>query len=409
MERDIKQKMGLIKLFWHWGYTPDIDVKLFYSGGTAKNKLEITDVDVLGFKVTPELTLQRIAGDCKTKKKESAINRAFWLSGIMEYLAIKRGFVVFSRNIETDHKMAAQQLGITLLNDDDFGILLAALLPPDFPHDMNLFNPEMWQKFFAEAQSQHNVKKLWNYRRERYWQDTAQNGLRYTLMEMRLHRKEFGQQKNRILNNIFVDVITAFAISLSRMLLEIFQVYLISNKKEELDHQIKAYVYGGRTTYEHLNNLTKQVLQLRMQLTGKVNNAGNAPVPQDALALPEWDHFMQLFRTILDAPSHFFVVPRLLRYVLFERMLQPTSSVGVFKAIPNLSNRSVKFALDLLKYFSTASQIPEHIWHPVRNILDDILLNVPSTVAQSVAQTSTESIKIISSKKSFTDGNSSSQ
>jgi hypothetical protein len=385
MEHDIQQKVGLVKLFWHWGYVPDIDVKLFHALGTAKKRLELTDVDVLGFKIDPELRPQRIAGDCKTKKGTSSINRSFWLSGIMNHLAIERGFVVLSKNIEIDHKIASQHLGITLLNENEFRVLTDALLPPEFPHQMNLFNADIWQKFLTEAQSQHSVEQLWGYRRNKYWQDTPQEGLRYTLMETRKHRKSF-EQKNRILNTIFVDVMTAFSMSLSQMLSEIFQVYLISNQKEALDHQMKVYVYGGRGTYDHLNNLTRLLMELRFKL--QEGSKIEPQIPNDALALPEWEHFIQVFRTALDAPSQFFAVPRLLRYVLFERMLTPSSSVDVLEAIPNLSNLSVKLTLDLLEYFSAATQIPEEVWRPIRDILDKILLRIPSATARQLAQDS---------------------
>lgn len=386
MEHDIQQKVGLVKLFWHWGYVPDIDVKLFHAVGTAKKRLELTDVDVLGFKIDPELRPQRIAGDSKTKKGTSSINRSFWLSGIMNHLAIERGFVILSKNIEIDHKIASQQLGITLLNDSEFRILADALLPPEFPHQMNLFNADIWQKFLAEAQLQHSVEQLWDYRRNRYWQDTPQKGLRYTLMETRKHRKSF-EQKNRILNTIFVDTMTAFSMSLCQMLSELFQIYLITNQKEALDHQMKVYVYGGRETYDHLNNLTRIAMQLRLEIQ-KGSKSEPAPIPQDALTLPEWEHFIQLFRTALDAPSQFFAVPRLLRYILFERMLLPASSVHVLEAIPNLSNLSVKLSLDLLEYFSAATQIPEQVWRPIRDILDEILLGIPSATARQLAQDS---------------------
>jgi len=386
MEHDIRQKIGLVKLFWYWGYVPDIDVKLFHPLGTAKKKLELTDVDVLGFKIDPELNTKRVAGDCKTKKGTSSINRAFWLSGIMNHLAIERGFVISARNIESDHKIASQQLGITLLNEQEFDVLSNALLPQDFPHSMNLFNTDIWQKFLAEAQSQHPVNELWDYRRNRYWQDTPQEGLRHTLMQTRKHRKFF-EQKNRIMNTIFVDMMTAFSMSLCQMVSELFQVYLISNQKEILDYQMKVYVYGGREKYDHLNDLTRRLMQLRFEIQ-KSSRIDSPSIPQDALTLPEWEKFIQLFRTALDAPSQFFAVPRLLRYVLFEQILTPVRSIDILEAVPNLSNLSVKLTLDLLNYFSAATETPEQVWLPIRDMLDEILVIIPSETARKLDQDS---------------------
>lgn len=382
MERDIYQKMGLVKLFWFWGYAPDIDVKLFHPGGTGRAKVELTDIDVLGFKISPELEVQRVAGDCKTRKRTSAINRAFWLKGVMGHLQVKRGFVVVSREVELDHKTAAQQLGVTLLSDEDFKVLVGSVLPSDFPHEMNMFNPDTWLKYFADGHAQSALGPLWRYRRERYWQDSAQNGLRYTLMELRRHATAF--QRNRIHAAIFVDAVTAFAMSLCQMLCELFTVYLVTDNKKELDHQMKAYVYGGRDRYDYLNNLTRQVLQLRSQLLG--SGGPQEGFAREGLALPGWDQFMQLFRTALDAPSHFFAVPQVMRYVLFEHILQAGSPIKVSRAIPNISSHAVKLGSDLLKYISLATQVPEYVWRPVRDILDGLIVDLPSAVICNVCK-----------------------
>lgn len=371
----------MVKLFWFWDYVPDIDVKLFNSTATAKTKIELTDIDVLGFKIGPELRPQKIAADCKTVKKMSPINRAFWLSGVMGTLDISRGFVVLSRTIEVDHKLAGQQLGITLLSEDDFTVLEKSLLPAYFPHQLNLFKADVWQKFFVEAQEQGQISRLWEYRRNRFWQDTPQHGLRNTLMELRSHRRVF-DQKNRIHTAVFLDVVTAFSIALSQMLTELFQVYLHPETKDELDQRMKAYVYGGRGTYETLNNLALRVAQLRSQLSQGSAPHVEAPSTKDALALPEWELFMQLFRTALDAPSHFFVVPKVLRYVLFEKLLPPASDVDIVDAIPNVSSHSIKFALDLLRYVVDATMMPEYVWRPIQDVLDEALLRIPSAASR---------------------------
>ena len=42
---------------------------------------------------------------------------------------------------------------------------------------------------------------------------------------------------------------------------------------------------------------------------------------QSGLSLPRWDSFLQLYRTLLDAPLAALEVPRVLRFVFAERAL----------------------------------------------------------------------------------------
>jgi hypothetical protein len=370
--------MGLVKLFWAWGYVADINVKLFYPGGVGKTKAEMTDVDVLGHKVTHELVLHRVAGDCKTARGISPISRAFWLSGVMQGLNVDRGYVVLSRTSEVDHKIAAQTQGITLLSDDELGVLIRAVLPPTFPHDMHLFQSAAWKQFYSEGETQASVTGLWQYRRNRLHQDPYSTGVRQLIAETRQHKKAF-EQKNRILSCVFGDVLTGFAFAFVGMLADLFRVYLVVDSKAELDQQLKAYVYGGQAAYQRLNSVTQQLLQLRAQLKGEASNAA----AKEALALPEWERFLQLFRAALAAPVPFFAVPRVLRFVLWERVIGGGSGVDVADALPEVSNHAVKCAGDILGYFAAASRVPDHTWLPLRDALDGLLVQLPSAAAQA--------------------------
>ena len=377
MELDLAQKLSLVKLFWNWGYVSDINVKLYSIPGPSTSKIELTDLDVIGFKVNPELEDALIGGDCKTRKGVSPINRAFWLSGVMSDLSVQKGFVVLPRVNEVDHKIAARQQNITLLSTQDLDVYLSKLLPVNFPSNMNMFDLEVWSKFYQEGQSQKSVQQIWDYRRNRFWKDNASTGLRYSLINVRNSREAF-TQKNRILNNIFLDVAIAFSISLCRIVANLFQVYLISNSKDDVDEQLRAYIYGGREAYERLDKLRRQVSALRNQTNPSLGKKHS----EDSLALPDWDGFLQLFRGALESPADFFSVPKLLKYTLFEKMASLPSGVEPTEAIPNLSNNTAKLALDTLFYFVGATRVPEHTWNETADRLFEVVTSTPSAAAQ---------------------------
>jgi len=88
VEKDILQKERLAKLFWSWGFLSHFNVKLYDPRSVGNTRAELTDVDVLGHRVSRDLHEERICGDCKTLRNMSAINRAFWQRGVMDYLQI---------------------------------------------------------------------------------------------------------------------------------------------------------------------------------------------------------------------------------------------------------------------------------------------------------------------------------
>lgn len=375
MEKDALQKRRLGELFWSWGYLTHYNVKLFDPRSAGSAREELTDVDVLGHKVSPNLHEERVCGDCRTLKGMSPINRAFWQRGVMDYLRISRGYIVVRKPPTENHKQTAHDLGITLFDDQTFDIYRSKLgLIPKLD-TMKMFKKESWDYFQNNIPSRQGLSSLLSYRYYGYWTDRPNRALRFTLMEVFGARDKLDEkQKHHIA--LVLDSATHFSSSFLSMIAELFQIHAVTDNKELLDDYLKAYIYGGREVYAHLNQITKKLIQLKQGDQNTLYKEEEGKERPTDLSLPEWDTFLQLYRTLLEAPGIAVEVPRILRFALFERILYNNDSVKLMDAIPNITTHAVKLSADVVTYFLKASQLLQKFGKDIITVLDDLLLSL---------------------------------
>jgi hypothetical protein len=375
VEKDVLQKERLAKLFWSWGYLTHFNVKLFDPRSAGGVREQLTDVDVLGHKVSPNLHEERVCGDCRTLKGMSSINRAFWQRGVMDYLRISRGYIVVRKPATESHKQTARELGITLLDDQTFDIYCSKLgLLPGLD-TMNMFKRKSWDYFQSNIPSYQSLASLLSYWDYSYWTDRPNRALRLTLMEVFGARDKL-EEKQKHHCALVLDSATHFSSSILSMIAELFQIHSITDNKELLDDYLKAYIYGGREVYAHLNQITRKLIELKkdnQKTLYKENDTSERPT---SLSLPEWDKFLQLYRTLLEAPAVAVEVPRILRFALFERILYNNESVGLRHAIPSITTHGVKLAADVITYFLSASQLLQKFGKGIITVLDELLLSL---------------------------------
>lgn len=364
--RDIHQKLTLAKLLWAWGYVPHIEVRITHPEASAPRRYELTDIDVYGVRATLDFSMERVVGDCKTLRNVSPINRTFWLKGVMEYLGVHRGYLVLrtSRPITEDHKLSARAMGVALMSEDDFRVFQSKLLPEDFPQEMMLFREESWQYLEGNIAHIGQLDQLNEYRTYRYWLDSPPRALRYSLLETRTARDSI-DPRDKLQRALILEMVTLFSIAFLDMLCHLFHIYLIPERKSDLDTYLKAYVYGGREYYAHLNQLTRSLQRLRADYAG----SGEGEQPIADLSLPEWERFLQLFRTVLEHPIQFRDTARFLRFLLFERLLYENRQVKLTDALPATTTHTIKLAMDITDYFLRASGLYDGLWQPLSKLM----------------------------------------
>lgn len=383
---DIEQKLMLMQLLWAWEYMPHLEVKLSHPEGSLPQRYELTDVDVFGVGITPDFSPEIIVGDCKTLKSVSAINRAFWLKGVMEYLKAKRGYLILRTRgaITEDHKLGAKSIGITLMSENEFQVFHSKLLRKQFPLGMRLFQESSWQYFEQNIASIGAAKRLNEYRKYQYWLDTPSRALRYCLFETR-EINETIDPRQKLQRALVLDMLTLFSVAFMNMVCHLFHIYLVPEKKDELDSYLKAYVYGGRETYNQINRLRRELQSLANYYSNDNRDSFGD------LSLPEWDRFLQLFRTVVEEPAYFREVPRFLRFILFERLLYNDGQIPIREALPSISTYTVKFAIDLSDYFLRATKLHDKLWRSISDLMLSALVEIQGN-EQDTTATITQSI-----------------
>lgn len=374
--KDIQLKLGLAKLFWAWDYAPQLGVRLIHPEALSPKQYELTDVDVYGIRATSDFSMDRLLGDCTTSKV-SPISRTFWLKGVMDFLGAQRGYLLVKprKPIVEDHKLSAYSMGITLMSEQEFMLFQSKLLPRNFPQKMRLFEQESWRYYEENVSKIKFLERLNEYRKYRFWIDPPSRALRHSLMETRRLREEI-DPRQKPQKALVLDMTTLFSVALLDMLCTLFHLYLIPEHKADIDDYLKTYVYGGREYYDHLNRLARLIQEYRQQQVPMfADREGGAQSISD-LSLPEWDRFLQLFRTILEHPSQFRNSIRFLRFVLFERLLYDNQAVSIGQAIPDITTHTIKLSIDVVDYFLRACSLHDKLWTPISDLILPLLLQV---------------------------------
>jgi hypothetical protein len=370
MEKDARLKAELAKLFWSWGYFVQLKVELAHSEGLGAERKLITDVDVLGIKLTNSLRIDKVLGDCSTRGG-SPVNRTLWLRGLMDYFKAAQSYLLLQPHAEEDHKLVGSSLGITLLDDAEFEILKAKLAASSAPSPA-IFDTAAWAQLEGGLQATPDFRQLLAYRRGRFWVDPPERALRYTLFNVRQLREKL-DAGNKSHVALVLDTIGLFSVAFSQMLARLFHLYLVSDDRNAIDGQLKAFIYGGREQYRYLSQLAKSVEALKTPSAGELFQAKQ----EHELTLPEWGRFLQVFRTVTESPLFFAEVPRLLRYLAVEAVLGSDARRPPTTAIPTLNTYTTKLAHEIARYFALAARLPDAFPRKLDELLEPLFRELP--------------------------------
>jgi hypothetical protein len=362
--KDQPLKEMMFKHYWAQRCFVQPEVDVHSSRGTSKSSKLITDVDVLIFRPHSDFYFEKILGDCKTLKGQSPIGRALWLRGLMEFVDSKRGLIVLRTNrIESDHKIASNQVNVRLFSEEEFKV-----------YDKSVVYPEGSSKIPISLQDIETLKNL--PKRFPYLSELVTYLYRDALLEChsgRLMRRvighirslsgEFDPEKIEHLA-LMCDAAAIFSIGVAQCTGEIFNQYLQPNEKEVLSESLKVLVWGGREQYESIQILRKKVLGI---------NGAQAKMELDPLILPEWNQFVQLIRHTLDRPSASFYLPWILRCFTFDllRGNEPLKHARFHDLL------LLKYAMLTLDYLCRASGIPKQF----KDFFESKLVDVQSRLA----------------------------
>lgn len=345
MLKDRHQKEQALKFIVSQQWFPQMEIDVKTQVQTEKNPMLLTDIDVLASIPDPFNGYRNVLFDCKTKASESPINRALWQSGLINHVNATHGYCILKKDgISIDHRISASELSVTLMTDEEFEIY-ANTVSPDFALcDAACAKMDHWESYFEIGKTFPKLSAAVEFTRSGYWMLEKEAGaLRNTLVSLQQASNELDPSKSSHIS-LVGNYAALFLRSLSSISAEIFHAYLKPKSNEDLSEALKLMLYGGRSAYEHRNQLWKL-----LKISKGVEN------PPD-LQLPEWDRFLKFFRQILDAPAEVLHGALLCREIAFGSGEGAESNYA--KDLANSRKQGARFAILCLGYLNKAAGIP---------------------------------------------------
>ena len=348
MLKDRQQKESALKFIVAQQWFPQMEIDVKAQVQTSKKPLLLTDIDVLASIPDPFRGLRNVLFDCKTKASESPINRALWQKGLIHHVNATHGYCILKKDkISVDHRISASELGVTLMTEKEFELYAATISPEFADCDAACAKIDLWEDYFAIGKTFPKLRDAVEFTRSGYWMLEKEAGaLRNTLVSLQQAANELDPSKPSHVS-VVGNHAALFLRSLSGISAEIFHAYLKPKSNDDLSEALKLLLYGGRSAYEHRNQLWK----LLKRNTGVEN-------PPD-LQLPEWDRFLKFFRQILDAPGEVLYGALLCREIAFCSV-EAADSVYA-KELANSRKQGARFAILCLAYLEKATGLPPEL------------------------------------------------
>jgi hypothetical protein len=344
-DRDQKGKALQFCLTYRW--FPQLELEVAAGAGLASKTAAVTDLDVFASIPDQFVGYRSVVFDCKTKAKESAVNRALWLMGVMERMDADQGFCILKKGgpIHMDHRLMAGKRGVVLLSEDEFDLYAKTVQGPTPTSSSHIGQLDSWDRFNDIRNRFPTLSGGVLYARTAYWMiEDATEACRKTLAMLRSLSAELDPAQTSHAA-LFMDLCALFSRSFALVVCQLFKAYLHPASSSDLSEALLVMLYGGREAYEHRNELYKMVKA----------RGSDTTVPD--LSLPEWDRFLRLARQLLDAPVAVQNIPLILREVGFA-MLNGDNTFTFAKALCAESPQAARFCVLVTDYLSKAARLP---------------------------------------------------
>lgn len=336
--------MKLIRYYVANEWFPHMEAEIFFSEGISVKRKVVTDLDTIALIPTNFGEMSFMIGDCKTLRNQSPISRSFWLSGLMGLLKADKGLILLTKEIERDHKQLSSNMNISLMSENDFELYVSKTCINYKNVDSALCNGEIWDNFFELHKKYPSLNNAIKYVKDEFWNiNDSKLKLRKTLFIIRDIRRELNPDNKEHLA-LLLDLIALFSIALNRVVLDVFNQYLLPETKEHLSRELKIWIWGGMDQFNYWNKL--------YQLASQKGN-------DSEIELPEWDNFVQLIRQLLEEPYATSHVPLLLRELAFSSMDEGVIKYSLSNQLAKKYPQSAKFAFLISSYVCKAALLPK--------------------------------------------------
>ena len=343
-DRDIDHKADALRFCVVSGAIPYLEVQIASAVDLTSDEKVLTDIDVLGLRLGPDGSTHRLLFDCKSSKIPP-MSRAFWLAGLMAYVRGDEGFVILGRSAEKAHRLSAQAINVRLFDKEGFGVYAAAT-DPEFP---------LVSSYGADTEAWHRLAEGINTAGSMYqglWRQLssevplareAPKRFRRILSVVREHRGELDPVKPLHMA-LFTEAVLASSVLLATMVGELRNLIELTEEQDGFTSTLRYYLWGGRDGYATLQRINEL--------------SGRAEISEFETSIVAWPQFVQLTRSLLEAPPSVRNCCMPLRELALRFVADAAEEsdirVGKLFARP----RARQFTHRIAAYLATAAKLP---------------------------------------------------
>lgn len=362
-DKDRHQKELAIRYCLAQGMVPCLEVVVPSVSDLSDNPEVITDIDALGLEFVADGGLRRIAFDCKSSTKLSAIGRAFWAAGLMQYTGCDGAFVILGKPAVYNHRISALSINVDLHDQKSFEDLGRSKLQDfDKPHHYQSTIGN-WEKVL-DAYEKHtwsqNTFEL--SRNKTPTSQTPEKTFRKLVVELKKARGHFDPKKDEHMA-IFFDLMAAMFILWTSMGRDFRRIYSPDMKREQFEHALRLYVWGGKEAFEIRQALRERAVQL---------NSG-AELPTEVQEFPAWDQLLHFAGLVVGAPQSVFECVNICRDLSIRCVVAKGGDAekNLASRVRN-SNRATQFVIAMGGYLAAACQFPSDTKDRVKEVLAEL-------------------------------------
>lgn len=346
MIKDAIQKQKAVRYCVAHGYVPYMECIVRYPADTSDTVSDITDVDVLGLRPAAEANTRRVIFDCKTLAKTSGVGRALWAAGLLRLLGADEAFVILIKPAPDGHRLAATKIGVHLFAEKLFEEYGRASSNNYLEGVTYLDDLSAWDALWSLRTQFPRMASLIEFLSSDAALETdPAAGFRALLSRLKHAEGEFDVSKpvHRLLYGIVISQAVLFLSSIVR---EFGAVFDPAMPLEAFQSSLRNYVWGGKEGYE---------LRKRLHLALHVGKQEEAAEFQ----FPGWDKFLELVRSMLDAPLLSGTAALPLKDLGFRELATANLAVADLRIKAELTEnaRARQFALSVNRYVGSLSRL----------------------------------------------------
>jgi hypothetical protein len=364
--KDRDQKEAALQFCLSRDWFPQVEVDVYPARQVSRRASAQTDVDVLALIPADLGGYVRHIFDCKTKARESPINRVLWMHGLMKQLGVQTGTCVLKKeSIEIDHRLTAFDLGISLVGESEFpewagglgGSKIASTEVFSFAEKF-----EYWEDLLTADRRNPKLSDAVLFLRSGFWQvkDDAE-AARKCIFLLKSIRGEIDPSKpEQIALTVYLAAL--FSSAAASLAHRLFSMFVLPKDQNVYEEALRVSLYGGRDAYEQRSALYRLLVKAR------------GHEDPEALGVPGWEHFSKLIRQMMEAPIEATYSAHILQEASFAILgsHRKISSPRALK-ISSTKKRSAQYALNLSSYLFRATKLPAEIEETVSELLLELI------------------------------------